>query len=110
MAEVLPVKQPVINRICLKILPVSLVGALVFSLLGHGVVSADTTWTQTTQADFTAGTLVQLDAASSPGDVKLAKVGSSYLYAFKGNNIKTFCRYNIVSHKWLGFVVVLCCV
>jgi hypothetical protein len=94
------VKQPVIRKICLRLLLTLAVVALLCLSLGVGVVAADTTWTQTTQADFTSGTLVHLDAASSPGDVELAKVGSGYLYAFRGNNTKTFWRYNIATDNW----------
>jgi len=36
------------------------------------VKADDPTWTQTSQADFEAGTLVNLDTTSSPGDVMLA--------------------------------------
>jgi hypothetical protein len=100
MTEVLPVKQPVIKETCLKLLPALVVAALLCLSLGVGAVAADTTWTQTTQADFTSGTLIQLDAVSSPGDVKLAKVGSGYLYAFRGNNSKTFWRYDITTDNW----------
>ena len=36
---------------------------------------ASTPWVQTTQANFEAGVLNQVDTSSSPGDVKLAQVG-----------------------------------
>lgn len=64
------------------------------------VAAASTTWTQTTQADFNAGTLVQLDAATSPGDVMLAQTAGGFVYALKGNNTKTFWRYNIATNSW----------
>ena len=93
-------KQPDIGKICLKSLQALLAAMLVCLIIATGAVAADTTWTQTTQADFTSGTLVQLDATSSPGDVKLAKVGSGYLYAFRGNGTKTFWRYDIAADSW----------
>jgi len=40
-----------------------------FSLLGLAAISG--TWTQTSQGDFESGTLNQVDAATSPGDVIL---------------------------------------
>ena len=77
-----------------------LAAALIVPVLGVNIAAATTTWTQTTQADFTSGTLVQLDAASSPGDVKLALSGNGYVYAFKGNNTKTFWRYDVAANSW----------
>ncbi|OGN94727.1 MAG: hypothetical protein A2Y89_01260 [Chloroflexi bacterium RBG_13_51_18] len=100
MTEVLPVKRTVINKIYLKSLQALLAAVLVCLIIATGTVAADTTWTQTTQADFTSGTLVQLDATSSPGDVKLAKVGSGYLYAFRGNGTKSFWRYDVSTNAW----------
>jgi hypothetical protein len=100
MTEVLFVKQPVSRKTCLKLLQVLVVMMFVLSPLGAGKAAADTTWTQTSQADFEAGTLVQLDTASSPGDVKLAKAGSDYLYVFRGNGTKTFWRYDIAANSW----------
>ena len=101
MTEVLPVKQPVIRKTCLRLLLALVLAAFLCLSVGVGSIAADTTWTQTTQADFTSGTLIQLDAASSPGDVMLAKVGSSgHLYAFRGNNTKTFWRYNVATDTW----------
>ena len=100
MTEVLPMKQTVIRKICFKSPQVLLAVMLVWLTIATGTVAADTTWTQTTQADFTSGTLVQLDAISSPGDVKLAKVGTGYLYAFRGNGTKVFWRYDIATDSW----------
>lgn len=55
-----------------------LLSALVLSFVGIGVVRAgDPAWTQTSRADFEAGTLVNLDTTSSPGDVMLALDPSS---------------------------------
>ncbi len=94
-------KQLVIRKTCFKLLLALVVAALLCLSLGVRTVAADTTWMQTTQADFLSGTLVQLDAASSPGDVRLAKVGGGgYLYAFRGNNTKTFWRYDVASDTW----------
>ncbi|MBN1161592.1 MAG: hypothetical protein JXA17_06585 [Dehalococcoidales bacterium] len=93
-------KQSGAKKICLKSLPV-LLALVVFCLyVAYGAVMADTTWTQTTQADFTSGSLDQLDATSSPGDVKLAQWGSGYIYAFKGSETKTFWRYDIATDTW----------
>jgi hypothetical protein len=39
---------------------------------------ASNTWVQTTQADFNAGVLNQVDTSSSPGDVKLASISNWY--------------------------------
>ncbi len=47
-----------------------------------------------------AGTLVQLDATSSPGDVKLAQSVNGYAYAFRGSNTKTFYRYDVAANNW----------
>ncbi len=93
-------KQPVFRKACLKLLLAIVACALLCLSLGIGAFAAETTWTQTSQADFTSGTLVQLDAISSPGDVVLAKVGSGYLYAFRGKNTKTFWRYDIATDTW----------
>ncbi len=68
--------------------------------ISPGTAAADTTWTQTSQADFASGTPVQLDISSSPGDVKLAKSDGNCIYTFKGNGTKTFWRYNIASDNW----------
>ncbi|MFH0941735.1 MAG: hypothetical protein V1823_01755 [Chloroflexota bacterium] len=51
-------------------------GVATFSLTGNGSVPSPVSWTQTTQADFEAGTLTNLDTTSSPGDVKLASATS----------------------------------
>lgn len=47
-------------------------GVATFSLEAGGGGPSPTSWTETTQADFEAGTLTDLDTTSSPGDVKLA--------------------------------------
>jgi hypothetical protein len=64
---------------------------------------ATNTWTQTSQADFESGTLYQVDTASSPGDVRLAKVStaSNYIYAFYGGST-SFTRYDISGNSWSG--------
>jgi hypothetical protein len=62
--------------------------------------AVETAWTQTGRADFESGTLSNLDASSSPGEVKLAISGVDYLYAFRGNDQKTFWRFNIASNTW----------
>jgi hypothetical protein len=90
----------ILKRI-IKTLPLFLViAAIACSILPSGAAQADATWTQTTQADFTAGTLVQLDATSSPGDVKLAQYGTGTVYAFKGNNTKNFWCYDVAANTW----------
>ncbi len=74
---------------------------IVLPLVGVGVVTAaETFWTQTSRADFEFGTLSHLDASGNPGSVKLGTAGVNYLYAFRGNNQKTFWRYNILSNDW----------
>ncbi len=93
-------KQSGIRKICLKSLPVLLVVVVLCLSVAYGTVMADTTWTQTTQADFTSGSLYQLDATTSPGDVTLAQVGSGYIYAFRGSETKTFWRYDIATDNW----------
>jgi len=77
-----------------------LAAAIIVPALGMNIAAATTTWTQTTLADFTSGTLVQLDATSSPGDVKLAQSANGYVYAFRGNNTKTFWRYDVAANSW----------
>jgi len=100
MTGVLSMKQSGIRRICPKLLPVLLAVVVLCLIVTYGTVMADTTWTQTTQADFTSGTLVQLDALTSPGDVKLTQWGSGYIYAFRGSETKTFWRYDIATDTW----------
>ncbi len=75
------------------------VGLLVLSV-GGSITAAETAWTQTSRADFEAGTTVQLDTSGSPGDVKLGTAGVSYLYALRGNHQKTFWRYNLAANMW----------
>ncbi|MFC1964705.1 Kelch repeat-containing protein [Chloroflexota bacterium] len=69
-------------------------GARTGSVLGN-----DSGGTQTTQAGFEAGTLLQVDATSSPGDVQLAMTGY-YVYAFRGNDEKSFWKYDIAADYW----------
>lgn len=52
-------------------------GTATFSLAESGSVPLPASWTQTTRSDFEAGTLTNLDTASSPGDVKLAAAAST---------------------------------
>ena len=64
-----------------------------------------TPWVQTTQPDFEAGSLGQVDTASSPGDVKLATVGNAdRIYAFQGGST-AFWRYNITGNSWTPMAV-----
>jgi hypothetical protein len=77
-----------------------LAAGLVFSFVSAGADAVETAWTQTSRTDFESGTLTQLDASSSPGDVKLGVAGVNYLYAFRGNNQKAFWRFNIASNTW----------
>lgn len=62
------------------LLAAALVVPLLVGLVGSPVM-AQTTWTQTTKSDFEAGTLENLDTASSPGDVKLTST-AAYSWAF----------------------------
>jgi hypothetical protein len=100
MTEKLPMKQSGLSKICPKMLPVLLVVAVLCLGITSGTVMADTSWTQTTQADFTSGSLYQLDANSSPGDVKLAQLGGDCIYAFRGGETKTFWRYDVATDTW----------
>jgi hypothetical protein len=88
------------KRIIKGLIRFILVAAVVIPVWTINTVAASTTWTQTTPADFTADTLVQLDASSSPGDVKLAQTNSGYVYAFKGSISKTFWRYDVATNNW----------
>jgi len=76
------------------------VATFVFLPLGGNTAGADTTWTQTSQADFESGMLFQVDASTSPGDVKLAKAGGNYVYALRGNGTSEFWRYDTSSNTW----------
>jgi len=58
-----------------------------------------TLWTQTTQADFNAGVLNNVDISSSSGDVKLARA-PAYLYALRGLSTTDFWRYDIANNSW----------
>jgi hypothetical protein len=83
------------------ILCLLLVAGTIFSAVSAaGAAAVDMAWNQTTRADFEAGTLSQLNVSSSPGDIKLGVAGVNYLYAFRGNNQKTFWRFNIVTNTW----------
>jgi outer membrane protein assembly factor BamB len=100
MAEVLSVMQLIIRKMCRELLRVLVVSTFVFLPLGGNDAVADTTWTQTSQADFESGTLFQLDTSTSPGDVKLAKTGSNYVYAFRGNGTNEIWRYDTSANTW----------
>jgi outer membrane protein assembly factor BamB len=100
MTEVLPVMQSITRKIGREFCRALLLAILAVMPLVADTAAADTTWTQTSQADFASGTLFQLDIASSPGDVKLAKASSGYVYAFKGYCTKTFWRYEIATDNW----------
>jgi hypothetical protein len=77
-----------------------LAAGLVFIPVCGNAIAAVTAWTQTSRSDFETGTVVQLDTSGSPGDVKLAVAGVNYLYAFRGNNQKTFWKYTVASNTW----------
>src|SRR4030042_21052 len=94
--------QLIIRKIGREFFRTLVLATLVFMPLGAASVAADTTWTQTIQADCESGTLSQVDTSSSPGDVKLAKAGSGYIYAFKGNGTRTFWRYDIATNTWMA--------
>ncbi len=83
-----------------RIVSVLVAAGLVFIPVCGSAIAAATAWTQTSRADFESGMAVQLDMSSSPGDVKLAVAGINYLYAFRGNNQKTFWRYSLASNTW----------
>ena len=83
-----------------RLISLALLLTLILSPVTTGVaLAAGHTWTQTTQADFEAGTLSQVDTTSSPGDVKLATSGR-YIYAFQGNDTTSFWRYDITTNSW----------
>jgi hypothetical protein len=84
----------------LRIICLLLAAVFLFIPVGAVDAAAETAWTQTSRADFESGTLSQLDASASPGNVKLAIAGVDYLYAFRGNNEKTFWRFDIASNTW----------
>ena len=90
----------VIRKMCRELLRVLAVATFVFVPLGGNAAGAETTWTQTSQSDFETGTLFQLDTSTSPGDVKLEKTGSSYVYAFRGNGTNEFWRYDTSTNTW----------
>ena len=92
--------QLIIRKMSREFFRALVIAVLVFLPLTVGTVAADTTWTQTSQADFAAGTPVQVDTSSSPGDIKLSRADSGFLYAFKGNGTKIFWRYNIATDNW----------
>ena len=79
-----------------------LVATLLFPTMGTGMARADPVWTQTSQADFEAGTLFQVDTTSSPGDVKLATdgIGNNHVYALRGRDSEDFWRYDISANSW----------
>jgi hypothetical protein len=67
-----------LNRGVSRSISLALVLALVLTVSSTAIVKADDpTWTQTSQADFEAGTLVNQDTTSSPGNVLLALDPSS---------------------------------
>jgi hypothetical protein len=77
-----------------------IVAGLLWLTAGGSAVTAGTAWTQTSRTDFESGTLMYLDASSSPGDVRLGVAGVNYLYAFRGYNQKTFWRYDLAANAW----------
>jgi hypothetical protein len=84
----------------LKLLGFLLVASLVVVPVQPGAASVEIPWMQTSRADFESGALAHLDVSGSPGDVKLAVAGIDYLYAFRGNNQKSFWRYTIALNTW----------
>ena len=57
-------------------------------------VFADTdSWIQTSQADFEAGILDNVDTTSSSGDLQLA-ASDFFIYALQGNDQQSFWRYD----------------
>ena len=58
-------------------------------------------WMRTTQADFEAGVLSDVDTTTSSGDVKLAlAVNGHNIYALRGHDSKDFGRYDIAGDEW----------
>jgi hypothetical protein len=96
-------------------LVILLVASVVIPVLGVNTATADVSapiidiepvlvesiWTQTSPADFQAGTLVQTEATTSPGDVKLIKTSTDgdFIYSFYGNSAY-FARYDITENSW----------
>jgi len=62
-------------------------------------VGSEYTWTQSSQEDFEAGTAVNIDTTSSPGNVILAQ-SREFIYAFRGDDNDNFWRYNISDDSW----------
>ncbi len=91
----------IMKRLSLDLLRVLVIAALFLLYSGAGIAQADDTWTQTGQAEFESGTLFQVDTASSPGDVKLARAGgSNHAYALRGRNSRSFWRYDASTDLW----------
>jgi hypothetical protein len=78
-----------------------LAASLVFTPVSVADAAIDVAWTQTSRADFESAILQNLDASGSPGSIKLSIAGVDYLYAFRGNNQRTFWRYSISSNTWV---------
>jgi hypothetical protein len=72
----------------------------IFTAGGGAAATAEVAWTQTSRVDFESGVLSRLDASGSPGAVKLAVTGVTSLYAFRGNNQRSFWRYNTALNTW----------
>ncbi|MFC2065767.1 choice-of-anchor R domain-containing protein [Chloroflexota bacterium] len=81
---------------------ISLILLLTLVVTGAGSKAAkavDPTWIQTSQADFEAGTLFQVDTSSSPGDVKLAIDPSGELLDQDNPNHNNHW-YQVYDNKW----------
>jgi hypothetical protein len=77
-----------------------MIAVIAVTCTATGTAMADTTWTQTSQADFETGTLYQLDTSTSPGDVRLAITESNYIYALQGNRKYGFWVYDVAADSW----------
>jgi len=76
------------------------IAIIFFMPVGAYVALADSTWTQTSQADFESGTPLQVDTSGSPGDVMLSTSDGGYFYALGGNRQKHFWRYDPAADSW----------
>jgi len=83
----------------LQIISLALLLALILPPASAGVVlAAGLSWTQTTEEDFEAGVLNNVDTSTSPGDVTLAQ--THYIYALQGGGTMGFWRYDIANDNW----------
>ncbi|MFC1942843.1 hypothetical protein ACFLWU_06495 [Chloroflexota bacterium] len=98
-----------VKRLSRELLRILAIVVLVIPAIGTGVARADTSWTQTTQPDFSSGTTFQVDVTSSPGDVKLATTGAggNYVYGLQGNRQYGFWQYDVSADSWTSLAATL---